>query len=170
MKDTADIKSFGKLFEVALHLATGIVIDTFGRRKPAILFYILVSLGWIFINSHWGAGSIAGKGDLWKGYFIGNILNGFNENIASIPFIPDLIMESDQGIAKSLEEIVHALGGHFAQYLTRYIAFDHTTTIIWVLCGLNFVLMITVCPNVKDVIGSPEHISRGSSAHSKNKC
>lgn len=58
----------------------------------------MVSLGWVVLNLKWGAKTHT----LWTGYFIAGTLNNLSGNITNIPIIPDIIMEQDHALAKSI--------------------------------------------------------------------
>ena len=58
----------------------------------------MTSLSFVILNLGWGAKSHT----LWTGYFIAGTLNNLSGNITNIPIIPDIIMEEDQGLAKSI--------------------------------------------------------------------
>jgi hypothetical protein len=58
-----------------------------------------------------------------------------------------------------------------ATFLEDHINEKYTARMFWIFAAVNFVAMFTVVPNIKDVIGSKEHISRGhSSIHETSKC
>jgi len=49
----------------------------------------------VILPLKWGAGKVDDKGSLNSGFLISTFLIGFGNNIASIPIIPDIIMEED---------------------------------------------------------------------------
>jgi len=59
----------------------GGLVDTYGRKKPAWVMFILASLGWVVLPLGWGGGSVAQAGSLWSGYLISSLLIGFTNNI-----------------------------------------------------------------------------------------
>jgi hypothetical protein len=68
-------------------LAYGPIFDTFGRKIPVLILYILTTAGLLIIASGWGHGSV------FYGEQVGLILLSTNVIISSIPYIPDLVVE-----------------------------------------------------------------------------
>ena len=76
-------------------MVSGVLYDVIGRRIPLIFYYVCISLSWYLLTLGWG------KEDetLWYGFFISGLGLGMNLNIATMPYIPDLIKEESQGTA-----------------------------------------------------------------------
>ena len=68
-------------------------------------------------------------------------------------------MEEHQGIAKSLTMAMINIAAILGTDLTL-LPKEDLPTIIWVIFVLNIVIMFTVCPFIKNIIGSPEHLAR----------
>ena len=68
------------------YIIFGLVSDVFGRRFTIIISYLISSVGIFMIP-------LCKTQDAYPGYLIPWFLITFNDEIKSIPFIPDLINE-----------------------------------------------------------------------------
>ena len=79
-------------------------------------------------------------------------------------------MEEDQGLAKSITMAEINVGALAATYLTNKYPKSDVYNMFWHFAIANTVIMFTVVPYIKDVVGSKEHISRGhASVHQTSK-
>lgn len=95
------------------------------------------------LNLNWGAKAHT----LWTGYFISGTLNNLSGNITNIPIIPDIIMEQDQALAKSITMAMINVAALVCTQLS-YIPSEYTRTMIWIFAAVNTVVMFTVVPNI----------------------
>ena len=103
----------------------------------------MTTLSFVLLNLGWGAKSHT----LWTGYFIAGTLNNLSGNITSIPIIPDIIMEEDQALAKSITLSLINVASIVNTQLT-YIPADYTKTMMWIFAAANTLVMFTVVPNI----------------------
>ena len=103
----------------------------------------MTTLSFVLLNLGWGAKSHT----LWTGYFIAGTLNNLSGNITSIPIIPDIIMEEDQALAKSITMAMVNIASIVYTQLS-YIPAEYTKTVMWIFAAANTLVMFTVVPNI----------------------
>ena len=77
LKKSNDVGSVNDICYVVVTWIFGALYDIYGRRKPAIFFYICISLGWAILPLGWGSSTPT----VWTGFFLANVLIGMAPKI-----------------------------------------------------------------------------------------
>jgi hypothetical protein len=136
----------------------------------------MIIIGWAVLALKWGENKDQSKTSLWEGFFIGyTLINTFTLSLPAIPIIPDIIKEESQGIVIAITLAIIDIAAIAVKPLYVYnektnTSLDNNLT-MWIFCGMNAVLALICVPNIKNVIGSKEHMIRSvTSQHSSSKC
>ena len=91
-----------------------------------------------------------------------------------MPIIPDIIMESSQGFVIGITLCLINVGAEIVIPLYEYNSKPHAAIgndkQMWIFCAFNAVLAFICVPNIKNIIGSKEHVTRGvTSQHASSK-
>ena len=57
LRESTSVSSVNDLVYVAVTLIFGPIYDMYGRKKPAIFFYICLACGWALLPIGWGSSS-----------------------------------------------------------------------------------------------------------------
>lgn len=140
----------------------GTLFDIIGRKGLCYVFFIATSLSYFILPMGIGSSSST----LWTGYFLFNVLNNFSSYVSKIPIIPDIIQEQSHGVAFSLSLAMINVAALVNSPLTEINVgaggwgSTKAKSVFYALGAANVIVMFTVCPYIKNIVGSKEHSSR----------
>ena len=134
-------------FSIWLNIIIGPAYDTIGRK-------ILTTL--MFLTTTIGEASVPFVTTYSPGFIIVSLMQIPNFLLELIPFVPDLILESSQGMANMLNLFLKNFAFFLGSYFLALEAHDKVlfsyANLYWIVSGLCFVTTVFVVFGMKEVI------------------